>query len=427
MKESNVTNKERPWSEKQKLCILLLVAGSFIGLSILTDHPVNIIRGLYQIIIHPDSLITDYLVIGGIGAAFLNSGLLTLFFIYLLYRHHVPFNGATFAALFLIAGFSFLGKNILNVWTIIAGVYLYAKYHKEKFGSYLYIALFGTAMAPIVTEIIFHSTLSFPLRISLGMILGIGIGFILPPLSLHFFKLHKGYNLYNVGFSTGLVITVLVALFKSFGYSPSSQLIWGDNYHTTLAIYLYLLCLSLLLIGFTSQSNAWYHLKRIMTYSGQLSTDFIQLEGFGATLINMGLNGIMVTSYVLLVGGQLNGPTLGGIFSVIGFGAYGKHLKNITPVMIGVIIGSFIKVWSINDPSILLASLFGTALAPIAGTYGRFFGILAGFLHSSVVLHIGELHAGLNLYNNGFSAGIVASILIPVIEVFKQSTTSSIK
>ncbi|MBQ1786096.1 MAG: DUF1576 domain-containing protein, partial [Turicibacter sp.] len=87
MKKSNMTNKERPWSEKQKLCILLLVASSFIGLSILTDYPVNIIRGLYQIIIHPDSLITDYLVIGGIGAAFLNSGLLTLFFIYLLYQH----------------------------------------------------------------------------------------------------------------------------------------------------------------------------------------------------------------------------------------------------------------------------------------------------------------------------------------------------
>lgn len=427
MEESKITSKERPWSEKQNISIMLLIAFSFIGFSFFTDHPVNIIQGLYQIIIHPDSLITDYLVIGGIGAAFLNSGLLTIFFIYLLYQHQVPFNGATFAALFLIAGFSFLGKNILNVWSIIIGVYLYAKHHKEKFGSYLYIALFGTAVAPIVTEIIFHSTFSFIIRITLGMILGIGIGFILPPLSSHFFKLHKGYNLYNVGFSTGLLITVLVALFKSFGYSPSSQLIWGDDYHTTLAIYLYLLCLSLILIGFTSQSDSLDHLKRIMSYSGKLSTDFIELEGFGATLMNMGLNGILVTSYILVVGGQLNGPTLGGIFAVIGFGAYGKHLKNITPIMIGVIIGSFIKVWSINDPSILLASLFGTALAPIAGTYGRFFGILAGFLHSSVVLHIGELHAGLNLYNNGFSAGIVASILVPLIEVFKHPKTSSIK
>jgi len=28
---------------------------------------------------------------------------------------------------------------------------------------------------------------------------------------------------------------------------------------------------------------------------------------------------------------------------------------------------------------------------------------------------VGSLHAGLNLYNNGFAAGIVASVLVPVI------------
>ena len=28
---------------------------------------------------------------------------------------------------------------------------------------------------------------------------------------------------------------------------------------------------------------------------------------------------------------------------------------------------------------------------------------------------VGPLHAGLNLYNNGFAAGIVASVLVPVI------------
>lgn len=273
-----------------------------------------------------------------------------------------------------------------------------------------------------MTEIIFYTTLSFPLRLSLGILLGLGIGFILPPLALHFYHMHQGFNLYNVGFSSGLIVTILVALFKSFGYQPSSQLIWGENYNTLLSIYLYLLYFILLLIGFLTSSKPFYRIKQLMMRSGRLSTDFIVLDGFSATLINMALNGILVTTYILVVGGQLNGPTLGGIFAVIGFGAYGKHLNNIIPVMIGIIIGCFIKVWSINDPSILLASLFGTALAPIAGTYGWFFGILAGFLHSSVVLHIGELHAGLNLYNNGFSAGIVASILIPLIEAFKRPT-----
>ena len=45
MKESNITNKERPWSEKQKLLILLLVASSFIGLAFLTDFQLILFEG----------------------------------------------------------------------------------------------------------------------------------------------------------------------------------------------------------------------------------------------------------------------------------------------------------------------------------------------------------------------------------------------
>ena len=40
---------------------------------------------------------------------------------------------------------------------------------------------------------------------------------------------------------------------------------------------------------------------------------------------------------------------------------------------------------------------------------------MAGFVHSSAAQTVGTLHAGLNLYNNGFAAGIVASVLVPVI------------
>ena len=46
--------------------------------------------------------------------------------------------------------------------------------------------------------------------------------------------------------------------------------------------------------------------------------------------------------------------------------------------------------------------------------------MLVGFLHSSMVLNTGILHGGLNLYNNGFSAGILALIIVPVIETFKK-------
>jgi hypothetical protein len=83
--------------------------------------------------------------------------------------------------------------------------------------------------------------------------------------------------------------------------------------------------------------------------------------------------------------------------------------------MLGVFLGSLFKPWNAADPSIVLAALFGTTLAPIAGRFGWHWGVVAGIVHSSAALSVGALHAGLNLYNNGFAAGIVAAVLAPVI------------
>ncbi|WP_448831750.1 DUF1576 domain-containing protein [Camelimonas sp. ID_303_24] len=129
----------------------------------------------------------------------------------------------------------------------------------------------------------------------------------------------------------------------------------------------------------------------------------------------MGVSGFIGMAYVLLVGSDLNGPVIGAILSIVGFAAFGKHPRNFVSVMAGVFIGSLAKPWNAADPSIVLAALFGAALAPIAGRFGWHWGIVAGFLRSSAALSVGVVHGGLNLYNNGFAAGIVASVLEPVI------------
>ena len=64
-------------------------------------------------------------------------------------------------------------------------------------------------------------------------------------------------------------------------------------------------------------------------------------------------------------------------------------------------------------------------LAPIAGEYGILAGILAGFLHMSLVTNIGFLHAGMNLYNNGFSGGFVAAFLLPLLEAFRKKRVNA--
>ncbi len=46
--------------------------------------------------------------------------------------------------------------------------------------------------------------------------------------------------------------------------------------------------------------------------------------------------------------------------------------------------------------------------------------MIAGFLHAAVVMCTGQMYGGLNLYNNGFSAGWVAIIMVPVIESFMK-------
>ena len=144
------------------------------------------------------------------------------------------------------------------------------------------------------------------------------------------------------------------------------------------------------------------------------------ITGFGATLINMAITGLMAIAYILFVGGDLNGPTIGGILTVIGFGAFGKHPRNILPIFGGIYLATLSKTVAANDAVMVLAALLGTTLAPIAGKYGWFWGVTAGFIHCSAVQSVVVLHGGLNLYNNGFAAGIVAAVLIPVIEMAKE-------
>ena len=63
----------------------------------------------------------------------------------------MPFTGAAFACLFLMGGFSLLGKNLLNIAPIVAGGFLYSLYRRESFARYVYLTLYGTCLAPMVS------------------------------------------------------------------------------------------------------------------------------------------------------------------------------------------------------------------------------------------------------------------------------------
>ena len=249
--------------------------------------------------------------------------------------------------------------------------------------------------------------------------LGVCIGFLLPSLSAYTYRIQNGMNLYNMGFACGLVAMMLVPVMSSMGHAPTTAYYWAKGYNFTLGIFMALLCGTFILAGFFFCGRppwaAWAGYRHLLKDSGRAPSDFLRTYGAAPVLINMGVNGLIGVLYILVIGGDLNGPTLGGIFTIIGFSAYGKHCRNITPIMLGVVIGGLTMQWNINDSSVQLAGLFCTTLAPIAGCFGWPFGVLAGFLHSSVVLHAGTPVEGINLYNNGYSGGLIAIVLYPTI------------
>ena len=103
---------------------------------------------------------------------------------------------------------------------------------------------------------------------------------------------------------------------------------------------------------------------------------------------------------------------------MFGFGAFGVHMRNYVPVLLGVFLSTFINIFEITAPAIQLAAVFAMGIAPIAGQFGPLVGIFGGILHVAIVTCTNDMYGGLNLYNNGFSCGWVAIIMVPFAESF---------
>ncbi len=409
--------RKEPLTRKDHYILLSMIPLYFIAVGLVLQPVDEIFAGIIRIFEEPDFLITDYFVIGGFGAAFFNAGIITLISIAIVYILGKDVSGHTITSVCLMFGFSLFGKNLLNIWLILFGVFLYSKYHKESISRYIYIGYYGTSLSPIITEVMQIEPLPTPARFILCALVGISIGFVLPPLATHVHNAHQGYSLYNVGFASGIIATVIISLFKSFGFEPASRLIWSEGNNLLFFGVLSVLFGGMILVGILIRGREIFGAYRqILKCTGISGTDYAKEFGCSATAFNMGINGLFATLFVIAVGGDLNGPTIGSIFTIVGFSATGKHLRNITPIMLGVLIGSMTKEWDIYQPSPILALLLSTTLAPIAGEFGIIAGIIAGYLHSSVALNVGIVYGGMNLYNNGFAGGIVAIFMVPVLQ-----------
>ena len=391
-----------------------------LGYGLIDNGWQKIFFGLREIIFSPTILLTDFLKIGGVGATLINAAIIGFFNLFLIYRYKIKINGVVIAAFYTVVGFSFFGKNFYNIFPIYFGVFLYSKFQKVSFKEGIVVAMFATALSPIISEVSFLDIFPIYVGIVFAIVIGIFIGFVAVPLSSHMLRFHNGYNIYNLGFTAGIIGTFFTSLLRSFGLEVEPVNLISEENQLIVIILLLIILFSLLFVGFYINSESLIKLKNIFKYRGTLVTDFPYLVGYGITFVNMALLGFAGLAYIILVGGIVNGAAIAGLMTLVGFGAFGKHFKNSLPIIFGVIITALFFGYDLSSTGIILAVLLSTTLAPIAGTYGPMIGIVAGIFHMILVTNVGVIHGGINLYNNGFAGGLVAGILVPIVEAFKK-------
>lgn len=398
--------------------VLLATAGLLLVFAVIAQPDSTLFTGFWRIQTSQAGLITDPMAVGGVGSALLNAGLVLLVSTALVRLLRVPFTGMSFACLYMMAGFALLGKNLLNISPILLGGWLYSRYRKESFSKYIYLTLFGTCLSPMVSFLLVNVASGWR-WLAMGA-MGVVIGFLLPAVAGYTVRIHQGYNLYNVGFAAGFLGLGIASILKGFGVTFTTESTWSGEGHGLLCVLVALLLLGLLVLGAALGCRRWRDYRLILRHSGRSVADFILLDGPARTFVNMALVGAIGFAYLLCVGVRLNGPLVCCLFSMVGFAAFGKHPRNVTPLMAGAVLAAVgLEKLPVTAPGVLLATLFCTGLAPIAGQFGWYWGVTAGFLHMAIVQNTGVLHGGMNLYNNGFAAGLVCVLLIPVIEALK--------
>ena len=410
---------------------LLASSAAFFLAAVLVPDRGEMLPGLAQILMSPAQLTKDYFEIGSISGAFLNVSLVGFVCAAMTCLPGAAVGGGTVAAYFLTTGFSFWGINFLNMWPFFLGVMVHALVRKEPFPKYVNLAMFATALCPLASEMLLRYpgnegvhgiTLgSAALMLAVGML----IGFLTPAMASHSPSVHKGYDLYSAALPGVLLGLFAVAvLYKTLGHSvPEIKATLGGSHPGVVWAFCGIF------FGLCAAAGWWLNGRSAKGYLALLKdtghkADFAAKYGPGLAIMNFGLYGLMILLYYILVGASFNSVTLGIIFCMVCFGAAGAHPGNIWPIMVGYVVFSILATnllggaFPVNAQAILVGLCFASGLAPIAGNYGWWAGILASGMHYFLVTSIPAIHGGFSLYNGGFTSLVIATILVPQLETF---------
>ncbi len=410
----------------------LITLAMFLG-AVLSPDRAEMFTGLKNLIWNTAKVPTNAFANGGYAGTFLSGALVCLACTALFFLPGAKAGAPSVLGFLLTMGFTFWGISILNMWFGILGVLLYCLIKKEAPGKQANAMLFSTALSPLYADLL----LRYPaaelqgfswVGLAYAVVVGLVVGFLIPASLSHSPKTHKGFSLYSAAMTVGMISFFLRAVLYTLpkvaipgANSAESMQIASGTIVNLFSIGFFALCVILALLMGCKPKDYW----QLMKHSGH-GVDFIDAFGNGTFLMNVGVYGLFIMAYYNLIGANFNAVTLGCIFCMLAGCCSGSHPRNVWPCMVGYAIMSFgMKALigadyalTINAQAIVIGLCFCSALSPIAGTYGWFWGVVASMLHYCIVTCVPDLHGGFLLYNGGFTACLVCVAFIPVLEHF---------
>lgn len=367
------------------------------------------------------------------AGAFLNTALVCLACTLLYCLPGAKAGAPSVLGFLLTMGFGFWGITILNMWFGVLGVLLYCLIKKEAPGKHANSMLFSTALSPLYADLMFrYPDLSEHVfswaGLGYAIAVGVVVGFLIPATLAHSPKTHKGYSLYSAAMTVGIISFFLRGILYTVpgveipaGNAAETMKIASLSICNIFCIAFFAICVIVSLLMGTKPKDYW----NLMKHSGH-GVDYIDAFGNGTFLMNVGVYGLFIMAYYNLIGTNFNAVALGCVFCMLAGCCSGSHPRNVWPCMLGYAIASYgMKLligadyaFVLNNQTIVIGLCFCSALSPIAGTYGWFWGAIASILHYFLVRCVPDLHGGFLLYNGGFTACLVCVMFIPVLEHF---------
>ena len=171
---------------------------------------------------------------------------------------------------------------------------------------------------------------------------------------------------------------------------------------------------------------------RILSNPTLSSTNNFSIGGYAATFLNMGLLGLICSLLYSIPGNKPNHEAVLVTILTIGFGAWGIHVLNIWPTMMGVVLYCLVKKEKFGDYTNLM--MLTTGLAPfiteimIRYPYDQVMGyslprillafavgIPAGFTIPAGLNNARNVHRGLTIYSAALPVGMAAFLIQSVL------------